>query len=373
MWRNRHQLMTRLARNNRVIYVDPAVMLRPALRRLLGGDAKAPGSGARRVAEHESGVLVYHSPWWTPLTGRSPFADLSIFLFIQALRRSCGIDKRCRPIIWLSRPHMHRFIGKLREKMCIYHVVDEYAAYAGIDSATRDLLRRQEQTTAERADAVIVVTPVLMDSKSPYNERTYLVPNAVDYASYTNAQFAAPDDLAALENPVIGFTGLISVRLDFELIQGAAEARPGWSFVFVGAINDAECRDELRALEGLDNIHFLGIKPVELMPAYLQNFDVCTIPYAADDSAANASPLKLYEYAAVGKPIVTTDFAAASAFPGHLVRVTTAAEFVRACERALSLETGAAELVENRRFAETNTWDNRVDDISEIMRKHIGQ
>ena len=373
MWRNRHQLMTRLARHNRVVYVEPPVMLRAAFRRFFGGGANVPRSSGRRVTVHESGVLVYYSPWWTPLTGRAPFEELSTSTFIRFLRRCCEIGERCQPIIWLSRPHMHRFIGKMREKLCIYHVVDEYTAYAGIDSITRDWLRQQEQIVARRADAVVVVTPALMESKSLYNERTYLIPNAVDFAAYANAQEAAPEDLAAMEKPVIGFTGLVSVRLDFSLIQDAAEARPGWSFVFVGAINDTECRDELQALERLKNVHFLGVKPIGLMPAYLQHFDVCTIPYAADDSAANASPLKLYEYSAVGRPIVTTNFAAARAFPGHLRRVTTAAEFVHACEEALSLEIGASELVENRSFAEQNTWDDRVDNIGDIMRKHIEQ
>jgi glycosyltransferase involved in cell wall biosynthesis len=370
MWRNRHQLMSRFARRNRVIYVEPALMLRPALRRLLGRSEAPNRAHSRSFTAHKSGVIIYHSPWWTPLSGRQPFRNLGLWLYFKVLLRRCLVEGSCRPIIWLSRPQMSDYIGRLNEKLSIYHVVDEYTAYAGVDEETCDWLVAQEQSAATAADTVIVVTPALLESKSAFNANTYLVPNAVDYDAYADADAQSPLDMADLESPIIGFTGLVSVRLDFGMIREAAQARPEWSFVFVGSINDAECEIELKQLGELSNVHFMGVRPVEAMPAYLRHFDVCTIPYADDDSAANASPLKLYEYAAAGKPIVTTDFAAAREFPGHLRRVTNAAGFVEACEEALTLSRSDAKLLENQRYAARNTWEDRVDDLSGIIRAH---
>ena len=368
MWRNRHQLMSRLAGRNKVIYVEPAMMLRPAMRRLLGRTKEPHRTHSRRYTAHDCGVLVYHSPWWTPLTGRPPFRNLSLWLYFKVLFRRCFVDKSCRPIIWLSRPQMSDYLGKLNEKLSIYHVVDEYTAYTGVDTETRDWLVAQEQAAARQANAVIVVTPALLKSKSPFNPNTYLVSNAVNYAAYTDADTDTPLDMSDIQSPVIGFTGLISARLDFGLILEAAQARPDWSFVFVGSIDDSECERKLQQLDDLDNVHFMGVRPVNAMPAYLRRFDVCTIPYADDDSAANASPLKLYEYAAVGKPIVTSDFAAAREFPGHLQRASSPSEFLQACAQALRMSPTDPKLVENQRFAATNTWEDRVDEISGIIR-----
>jgi len=265
---------------------------------------------------------------------------------------------------------MSDYLGKLDEKLSIYHVVDEYTAYTGVNDDIRDWLATQEQAAATNADAVIVVTPALMKSKLTFNPNTYLVPNAVDYVAYADADAQRPLDLTEMRSPIIGFTGLISARLDFNLILEAAKARPEWSFVFVGSIDDTECASELQQMDELDNIRLMGVRPVEAMPAYLRRFDVCTIPYADDDSAANASPLKLYEYAAAGKPIVTTDFAAAREFPGHLESVTNSGGFVEACEEALKLSRTDAKLLENQQYAARNTWGDRVDEISAIIRAH---
>ena len=100
MWRNRHQLMTRLANRNRVVYVEPPAMLRPVLRGLVTGSPHQPRS-AGSVRRDESGVIVYPSPAWTPLTGRPPLRGLSLRWYFRILRARCNIAPACRPIVWL--------------------------------------------------------------------------------------------------------------------------------------------------------------------------------------------------------------------------------------------------------------------------------
>jgi glycosyltransferase involved in cell wall biosynthesis len=371
MWRNRHQLMSRLARQNKVIYVEPAKMLRPVLRDLLRPKEATATKKKSRLTVDESGVLVYDSPWWLPLTGRSPFRQLSVWLYLKVLARTCEIRKNCRPIIWLSRPTMYDLIGGLNEKTSIYHVVDEYTAYAGVDAKTRSWLDKLEVMTVSRVDIVIVVTPTLLKARSPHNPNTCLVPNAVDYAAYANNAGKLPADMVEIPKPVIGFSGLLSVRIDIDLIKRAATAKPDWSFVFVGSINDAECIEQINQLRQLSNVHILGNKSVASLPGYLLNFDICMIPYADDLSAEHASPLKLYEYAAVSKPIVTTGFPAANDFEGHLQIVNGVAEYVHACEQALRMSPSDPKLAHNRSFAKRNTWDDRVAEISRIIQENL--
>ena len=123
----------------------------------------------------------------------------------------------------------------------------------------------------------------------------------------------------------------------------------------------------MKRLRDQVNAHFLGQKPVDEVARYVHHFDVCMIPYAVNLRAQHASPLKLYEYAAASKPIVSTDFAAARSFEGHVEIAGNGKEFLFACERALRLDSSSSELLENRRFAAKNTWGHRVQQISDIL------
>ena len=108
------------------------------------------------------------------------------------------------------------------EKLSIYHVVDEYSAYGGTDTEKRTRLEPLEKQMLEKADMVIVVSNKLFKTKGPFNKHTYAVPNAVDFAAYDRALISSnllPSDIARLPKPVIGYSGLISRRLDLDLIH----------------------------------------------------------------------------------------------------------------------------------------------------------
>ena len=364
LWRNRHQLMSRFADHNKVWYVEPA----SNLRHLLAGRSQWR---SRLFSRDASGVRVFHSPWWLPITGREPFKSLSIRIFLAVLSLVARIGPKRRPIVWYSRPAMVDFVDKLRANLTIYHVVDEYSGYGHPSAKPGKKASRREDEMLRGVDTVIVVTSTLFDSKSPQNANTHLVPNAVDFEAYCECDSQPPDDMSGIHGPIIGYSGLIAARLDLELLQAAAESRPGWNFVFVGAVNNDHCETQLRQLHELSNVFFLGQKSVDDVPRYVHQFDVCVIPYTLNLRAQHASPLKLYEYAAASKPIVTTDFAAARSFEGHIEIAGTVNDFLAACERAITLDSSATEILENRRFAAENTWDHRVLQLSETIRSSI--
>jgi len=368
LWRNRHQLMSRFADHNNVWYVEPPTLLRDLLgmRRSGGGN---PGKRRSRLFSRDaSGVKVFHSPWWLPITGRFPFKSLSIRLFMFFLSVVAGTGRRRRPIVWVSRPNLFDYVGKLHEKLTIYHVVDEYSGYGHPSKSHSDEVDQLEIRLLRAVDTVIVVTPSLYELKSPHNPNTHVVANAVDYAAFANGDRSKPDDMSNIQGPIIGYSGLIAARLDLKMLLEAASARPQWNFVFVGAVDDKYCEAELQQLRALANVHFLGPKAVQDLPRYVHQFDVCTVPYVLNLRAQHASPLKLYEYAAASRPIVSADFAAARSFGGHVKMVGDASEFVAACEQSLTLNSSAAEIIKNRELAAQNTWAHRIQQLSEILR-----
>jgi len=371
LWRNRHQLMSRLAKHNTVVYVEPPVLLRDLLGLRRGRNRSRNAIRSRLFTRDASGVVVFHSPWWLPQTGRPPFKDPATRLLLAVLARVAGVDRQRRPIVWYSRPGMVDYLDKLDARLVVYHVVDEYSGYGDPSRTRSDTPGPQEQRMLRAADVVIVVTPTLFDRKSPYNPDTFVVPNAVDFEAYAAGGLDVPADMVNIRHPVIGYSGLVAARLDLDMLGQTADIHPDWNFVFVGAINDDHCARELDQLRARNNVHLLGSKPVDEVPAYVRQFDVCMIPYRINLRAEHASPLKLYEYAAASRPIVSTNFAAARAFEGDIAIVNDSAEFVAACAAALASATTSNGVAKNRQLAQQNTWDHRVRQISGILESRV--
>ncbi len=356
LWRNRHQLTSRFAKHNDVYYVEPPTNIRDCLR---------PGRRSKLFTRDATGVTIVHGPRWLPVTGRAPFKRLSIRLFLFAVALVSGTAFGKKPIVWYSRPRMADYVGKA--KRTVYHVVDEYSGYGHPSKSKRDGDDPDELRMLASVDTVIVVTQSLYDSKSPHNPNTHIVANAVNFEAYADTSLERPEDMAGIDAPVIGYSGLVAARLDLAMLTAVATTRPEWSFVFVGTVNDKYCEAEMRQLGELPNVHLLGTKDIDDVPRYVRQFDVCVIPYVLNLRAQHASPLKLYEYAAASKPIVSTEFTAARAFEGEVRFANSTEDFLAQCEAALQLDEASSEIAGNRRIASENTWDHRVEQLSGIL------
>ncbi len=159
-----------------------------------------------------------------------------------------------------------------------------------------------------------------MELKAPHARRIELVPNGVDAAAFQRALAAprspATSDLqpATCHPPSairLGYSGHVSSRLDLLLLRKIALARPDWQLAFAGSEWDAGCAEALQALKALPNVQFLGLLPVEEVPSFIVSCDVCLIPYRVNDETRAISSLKLYEYLAAGRPVVSARVPAA--------------------------------------------------------------
>jgi glycosyltransferase involved in cell wall biosynthesis len=213
----------------------------------------------------------------------------------------------------------------------------------------------------------------LLEAKRHLNPHTVLVPNGADFAAFEKARHSAappPEDIAKLRRPIIGYSGHISLRLDLPLLAEITRRRPEWSLVLVGSVWEEGCQEELDALRALPNIHFLGQKTPEQVPHYIYAFDVGLIPYRQGEEARNINPIKLYEYLAAGRPVVTIDIPALDGFR-HVVRIAdSVATFVAQVEAALH-EDDPDLKEERRRLAAENTWEQRVEKISALIQARL--
>jgi len=376
IWRNRHHIMTRLARANRVLYVEPWVYMRPTLCRLSSGQIGVSdmvrGGHLHQAFEN---LYVYQPPLWAPRAGHFPLSVITQAIYVRLL---LGVLRRLRfhtPILWLFLPDMEVFIGHFDEELVIYHIVDEYSGYTGVSETWRPVLQRMEEQLARRANLVFVTSPTLLERKRTLNESTFLVPNAVDYEAFAavlDGEAQSPADVAAIPSPIVGYVGAINDKVDLPLLAQVAKECADCSLLLVGPITltDGEGHRALETLDTLPNVHLLGRKSVEDVPRYIAACDVCLLPYRINEWTQSIDSLKLYEYLACGKPVVATDVPAARRFSKVVMVAANETEFVATIDAALS-EDGPALRAERRSVAARHTWDQRVESLSAVIEERL--
>lgn len=372
LWRNRHQIMTRLAKRNTVIYVEPRVYLSEALRKTRSAQIRWTDLRAPRLRHERDGLYLYNDPVYAPYAGRLSGGIVTAALRRAALRRALASLTAPAPILWLLRPWHADQVGLYGEKLVVYHVTDEYSDYPTITDKAQ--FRRDEAALCRRADLVIVTSPALLRAKSPHNANTHLVRNGVDYAGFQAALARDGEHpaLAGLPHPRIGYAGALNEKIDFSLIEAVARLRPDWQFVLVGSLDLMAGAGAVSGLKALPNVRWTGRVPVEQVPSAIGSMDVCLLPYKINPWTANIDSLKLYEYLACGKPVVATDVPAAREF-AHLVSIAgDAAGFEQAISAALR-EDPAVCAPPRQAAAAANTWDQRVAQIEALLTKRGGQ
>jgi glycosyltransferase involved in cell wall biosynthesis len=150
--------------------------------------------------------------------------------------------------------------------------------------------------------------------------------------------------------------------------------RPDWSFVMVGPVVKIG-EDELPRAA---NIHYLGGKTYEQLPAYLSGWDVALMPFALNDSTQFISPTKTPEYLAGGKPVVSTPIRDVVRTYGHLQGVHIAHDadgFVRCCEKALEQSLGSDDdwLAEADLLLSATSWDTTQARMAGLIAEVLGE
>jgi glycosyltransferase involved in cell wall biosynthesis len=362
--RCRHHVMSRLARRNRVLFTSSPWHVRDVLHR--SGD---DGAGLERVGDN---LYTYTPPRWLPYSYRFPRLNrCSLQARCRLLTRTArgvGMD---RPILYVWHPSFFDVIGHLDERLVVYHCYDEYSAFSGSDRAA---VEDAEARVLEAADVVLTVSEGLYARKRVRNPNTHLVRNGVDYPLFAAAQdpgTPVAEELRELPRPIIGcVTRIVPEYFDAALLRTVFVARPEWSLVVVGP--ECSASPALSQLKALPNVHMIGRRQLTELPSYLKAFDACLIPYVLAENKRLADPLKLYEYLAAGKPVVSKPIPGLAPF-GDVVSVASAAsEWIDAIADAVRTDS-PDRTARRQAIARQNTWDDRVDAISRLIARALVQ
>ena len=364
LWTNQHHLMARLARTNRVLFVESLGLRRP---QLAGRDLARILRRLRRGLARPRAVDGLHvlSPLVVPLHRSRLMRALNARLLPALVRRAARRLGLQAPILWAYVPQAEVLIDALRPSLIVYHCVDDIAAHGRIDTAS---FRAAEERFAARADLVLASAPALAARLRMLSHNVLDAPNVADTELFSRALLPSPParldpQMAALPSPRIVFTGaIVTLKLDLELLVELARRRPTWSFALVGPIGPGEPNADVSSLTAEPNIHLLGPRSYSELPDVLRAADAGLIPYARNALTDSIFPMKVYEYLAAGLPVIATPLPALADVP-EVLCAADADGIVELLERALA-EDGPERRAERSRAAAAHSWDRRLEEIA---------
>ncbi|WP_419826318.1 UDP-galactopyranose mutase [Sphingomonas sp.] len=265
---------------------------------------------------------------------------------------------------WYYTPMMLPFSRSVPAASVVYDSMDELSAFRGAPPRLLEL----ETCLIEQADLVFAGGESLFEAKRDRHPATYLFPSSIDVAHFAVAREAgaAPVDQANLAAPRLGYCGVIDERMDLELLAALADAHPNWSVVMVGPVVKIPTGD----LPKRPNIHYLGAKRYDELPAYMSGWDVALMPFAMNEATRFISPTKTPEYLAAGCPVVSTPIIDVVRRYGELegVRIAATPEaFVAACDEALALRPDGSWRDAADAVLAEGSWDRTFQRMADLI------
>jgi glycosyltransferase involved in cell wall biosynthesis len=223
--------------------------------------------------------------------------------------------------------------------------------------------KKEEHMLLQNSDLVITSASHLFQKAQKINKNTILIPNAGDYALFSGS--TKDQMLQDFQKPIIGYFGAIAEWFDTDLIEYVAKNRPNLTFVFIGDTYGSN----LKKIRNLNNVYFLGERPYTELPKYLYYFDVCLIPFKLTSLILNSHPIKIYEYLAAGKPVITTEIPDLASMGDLCYIAEDKTSFLEKLDK--SLKENDRKLIEKRiEFASKNTWQDRFQAIYSELEKN---
>lgn len=329
----------------------------------VGGKVIARGLTHKLVAVRESELerTGYSLPGFEPSS--VPY-KLFVYSDVGSVRNEPAVYRRLarelkridvkNVVLWSYLPSMVGYFGQFGEGVSVFDAVDswlEHASYVKL----RSRLQLNYQTIRHQADVIFTTSPDLVKFFDRPN--CSFVPNGISAEQIAGASRLVGRDLVNIPRPIIGYGGTLQEnRLDMDLLAYLARANPTKSFVLIGPVWPGARKAVERKLRPLHNVYLLGRKPYREALSYYREFKVALIPHQVNEFNRQTNPLKLYDYLALGRPVVATKGVGLDDFGDVVHLAATPEEFNQALLKALN-ETSEAEVAKRQERVRAYSWD----------------
>jgi polysaccharide pyruvyl transferase CsaB len=285
------------------------------------------------------------------------FKEVEPNLFLY--RGPAGVLERIpAPFLWSFPYNFHQTRAFPSDARVLYDWIDDLSVFP----YDRALLEENHARALSDATVVAAVARRLLEEALARRPDALYLPNGVEYERFSAPAAPASTDrdvapLLSAGRPIAGYYGALAEWFDYELVDETARLRPDWSFLLIGPMYDQSLQG--RPMLKRENVRWIGPRDYHLLPGYLALFDVATIPFRINPITTATSPLKLYEYFAGGKPVVTTPMPECAAFPEVSI-AGDAKELAAALDPARAKGRDPAFRERLRSLGRENSWDARV-------------
>ena len=281
---------------------------------------------------------------------------------IQKLGNDNHTNNRVLLTTW---PFLGDLVGSLGEILSIYYRVDDFSQFPGVCT---DFMQKLEEDLIRKVDIILGASREL--AKIRYRDKIVkYMPHGVDTDHFTpvetkNSRLVGTNGIT---RPIIGFFGLLSSWIDFDLIAQISDNHPEWSLVLIGP-----SQLPVNSLPQAENIHFWGQVPYGELPLYAQQFDVGLIPFKINDLTIPVNPLKLLEYFSLGLPVVSTAIPEVKQYGETVYIASNVRDFCGAIQRALE-EDSHSKQKERREIAAKRSWKSKAFELRNLIENALAK
>jgi hypothetical protein len=249
-------------------------------------------------------LIIIKPPRCIPFFSKPVVSRLNYIYLSLILKRSLKKLGFNEYVLWNYRPEYNPGIRIFDYKKIVFDIVDDLASYKKKGSREFNYIRKCIDRIIQKSDLVIVTASTLFEKYRKMAKNISLIPNGYDSNLFSCEVTKKPDDMHDIKPPIIGFIGTLFSFLDYELLAYVINKNPDKSFVFIGHCEE-NSRNVWMDIIKHDNVYWLGKKRKEEVPRYLFSFDVCINPFQVSDVSRSVSPLKVFEFLAMKKPVVS--------------------------------------------------------------------
>lgn len=254
----------------------------------------------------------------------------------------------------------------------LYEYVDELHTDIAGGSIPRGVIKRHKYAMADSSIVCVATATRLYEEVCRYRSKNMLLStNGVEFDHFAVRDDAAspPPEIAEFierdDRPVIGYYGALAKWIDYDALDQLASSRPNYKLLLIGWDYDGSIGRSNLAHH--DNVKIVGPIPYQLLPDYARFFDVATIPFLVNDVTRSTSPIKLFEYMALGCPVVSSAIPECTRYRSALI-ARSGSDFVQKVDEALTLGADRAYLDLLRREALDNVWSAKAQPIADLLR-----
>lgn len=256
-------------------------------------------------------------------------------------------------ILWISNVKMSYLNEYVKADKVIHRLADEKKGFKGFYKS----LEIMEEELLKDSDIVFATAKNLVDKAKEFRDQVIYLPNGVNYSDFDRSNYIRPPEFGNNNKRVV-YVGAIAEWLDHELINHCTKALPEVEFYFIGPGDNNN-------IEINKNVFLLGKKNYNNIPDYIYHSDVAIIPFKINELTDAINPVKLYEYLAVGTPVVTTNFKEMSMIDGPFDIAQNKGEFLNMLRS--NLFNGEYRVEEMKGFALNNSWQSKFDIINKML------